>query len=42
MRKLNTEELKEILSEIRGTIWEIFKEKKEDKDEKQEDIQENL
>ena len=42
MRKLSTDELKEILAEIRGTIWEIFKEKKEVKDEKQEDIQKNL
>ena len=40
MKKLSTEELKEILAEIRGTIWEIFKEKKteEKKDEKQDDL----
>lgn len=43
MRKLNADELREILAEIRGSIYEIFKEKKkEDADEEQKDIRKDV
>lgn len=43
MKRLNADELIEILTEIRGTIYEIFKPKKKEKeDEKQDNIRKDM